>query len=308
MNVLTNINRTFDSMLPQDAVFPCRIKCPAKSTAEETVVIDKFFNLYLQRLYVSAKSKRGVPSDTLYLSLCDGYSGREIFKRVSLTEFRLLDRDNLRHYFREQAPISFTIENESGNDYIVDLTMIGQRWFTGQNQGSEIGKASVMYEDDIGTKGENRKIEYKYLSKPVSFKFTAELKNGAFAFDVEDDVNSGEYVAYKLTPLSMYKLSQISITSSLPEGVFAGSIVEKLLFNIRSTKKQSMMTLPFEFNSHILPTDIESYLQNMNSDDNVFLVGNLYGKVEQTAEIVRLGYDKLSIVVNCVLYEGKEAV
>jgi len=316
MNALTNINRTSNSMLPQDAIFPRRIKCPANSTSEEMVVIDKFFNLYLQRLYVSAKSRNGTPGDALYMSLCDGYSGREIFKRIPLTQFspgfanganaRLLNRDNLRHYFREQAPIRFTIENESGNDYTVDLTMMGQRWFTGQNQGSEF-KASdgVFYEDDIGTKGESRKIEYEYIPKPVAFKFVAKLRNGVFTFDVESDVNSGEYAAYRLNPLSMYKLSQISVTSSLPDSAFAGSITGKLLFNIRTTKKQSMIALPFEFGSHILPTDIESYLYNNNSDD-VFLVGNLYGTVRQTADIVRLGCDTLSVIVNCVLYEGKE--
>jgi len=319
MQTLTHINRTFDSPLPQDAIFPCRIVCEPGSVQEGAVTLDRFFSLYSSRLYASVKGEGLSQSDEIFLTVQDKYSGREIMAKTNVKSFspglsaglesRLTDKDNFRHYFREQAPIKFIAENRGVHKATIDITVLGQRYFTGKNQGSDFSETlDFASEETIGTPGEPSGIEYTYLPKPVSFRFVSRLRDGKFIFDMADSAESGEHAAYKLNPLSRYKLTELSIQTSLPEGVFAGSVSSRFLFNIRSSKNQSMIALPFEFSSHVFRSEVESYLTNRDSDDNNFLIGNLYGEVAQTAEIVRLGYDKLTIVINCVIYEGKENV
>jgi len=321
------LNKTYRRQLPQDAFFPCRIKARPKQVTEGFITLDRFYSLMAKRLYVSVKGVGLDKNKSVFISLYDKFSGRQIIPKTDVRTFtpnfnqglemRLEDNDNIHHYFREQAPLSFMVESEQDVPAQVDFLVLGERFFTGLNQGSDFtGEIELIENPEQMPSVVDGRIEFKYLPKPLGMIFKATLHNGEFIFNKnlepiveatgELQIATGEYVGYKLNPMSQYKLSEISIHSNLPQEVFAGAVKTPFQFNLRSTRKQSMMAFPFVFNSHIIRSEVESYMQNINADATNFLIGNLYGSLEQTSQIVSLGINEVRVIVNCVVYEGKE--
>jgi hypothetical protein len=321
------LNKTYRRVLPQDAFFPCRIKARPKQITEGFITLDKFYSILAKRLYVSVKGEGVDANKKMFISLYDKFSGRQIIPKTDIRTFtpnfigndnpdyRLEDNDNIHHYFREQAPLAFVIESEQDAQAQVDITVLGERFFTGLNQGSDFtGEIELIENPEQMPSVKDGRIEFKYLPKPLGLIFKATLHNGEFEFNKYGTQEAdgllqratGEFVGYKLNPMSQYKLSEISIHSNLPQEVFAGAVSVPFEFNLRSTRKQSMMALPFVFNSHLVRSEVESYMQNINADETNFLIGNLYGKLEQTSQIVSLGVNEVRVIVNCVVYEGKE--
>jgi hypothetical protein len=292
------INKTYTSALPQDGLFPCRVVCPAGARIEKNASLKDFFSLEARSLYVSAKG--AAEPGQILLSILDISSGRELLPPTDIKVFAFSGTDNFRHYFREAAGIRFTVENKSGSDATVDITIIGQRFFHGaeRNEFAQEGEAAAENRERV-------KIEYDWVPKPYAFKFTAKLCKNIFRFAADDDPESGEQAAYQLTRFCRYRLTEISVHSSLPEELFAGAVHERMRFQLRTSRKHSFMSLPFGFSSHIARSEVDSYMQDAHSDEACTLIGNLYGSLTQTKEIIRLGSDKISVVVNCVICEGR---
>jgi len=296
------INKTFVSALPQDGLLACRIRCPSGAAVERTVFLERFTSLESRHLYVSAKGLDD--GGEILLSIHDMSTGRLLLPSADIRAFAFSDIDNFRHCFRDSSGVKFTVENRSGRDAVVDITIIGQRFFSGTARNDFIqvseGGGAAEPEKPIEI------VEYDWVSKPFSFRFVSQLKDGAFSFDAGDDCASGEQAAYPLVNRCWYKLTEISVYSSLPEEVFAGAIHERFRFSMRTSRKQSFMALPFGFSSHIHRSEVESFLQNAHSSEPCELIGNLHGSLEQTNELIRLGSKKVAIVVNCMIYEGRE--
>jgi len=292
------INKTYLSSLPQDGLLSCRVICAAGEAKERDIFLEPFYSLKARRLYVSDKGI-GEPGSIL-LSIHDKSNGRELLPPTDISFFAFSDIDNFRHYFREAAGVRFTVENRSGRDATVDITIIGQRFFHGAERNEFAQESEAAAEERARVK-----IAYEWVPKPFAFKFTAKLKGKYFLFNADDEHESGEQVAYPLTKFCRYKWSEISVHSSLPEELFAGAVLERMRFNLRTSRKHSFMSLPFGFSSHIQRSEIDSYMEDPHSDEACTLIGNLHGTLSHTKEIIRLGSDKVSVVVNCVIYEGR---
>jgi len=291
------INKTYTSALPQDGLFPCRVVCPAGAMVEKNASLKDFFSLEARSLFVSAKGV-AEPGQIL-LSILDISTGRELLPPTDIGVFAFSGIDNFRHYFREAAGVRFTVENKSASDATVDITIIGQRFFHGAE------RCEFAQESEAAAEAVKMKIEYDWVPKPFAFKFTAKLKEGRFIFNADDDNESGEQIAYPLAKFARYKWAEISVHSSLPEELFAGAVQERMRFNLRTSRNHSFMSLPFGFSSHIQRSKIDSYGEDPHSGEACFLIGNLHGALSQTKEIIRLGSGKVSVVVNCVIYEGR---
>jgi len=305
------INKTFSKPLPQDGILSCRVSCAPGASAVRAVSLERFYSLDSRRLYVSARGAGLDGSGAILLSIRAG--GREILPPTDIRMFtpnyskgagmRLCDIGNFRHCFCESSTVEFTAENKTGHDATLFISIIGQRFFSGS------GRNDFVFESEpvsVVPGSESAKIEYDWVPKPASFRFVSHLGGRFFRFDFCDDPASGEQAAYPLGRFCRYRLSEISVHSSLPAGLFAGAVSERFRFNLRTSRKHSFMASPFGFSSHIHRCEIDSYMQDAHSDEACDLIGNLYGSLLQTKELIRLGSEKVAIVVNCMIYEGGE--
>jgi hypothetical protein len=262
---------------------------------------------------------------------------------LRLLDSRQMDKDNIDHVFREQAPIEFTasfdlsVFNYSFNAISVSnlfngirlrVMIMGERFFEGQNQGSNMMLDNMIEDPDEfearHARGDDR-IEYTWRLNPSIFRFTASLMNGYYVFGsyasmagVNPDIIDGYPMCFDYTAsnksvsqtiehLSVYKWTETQVSSSLPREIFNEAVAEPFKFNISNGKGFSFFGYPFQFSDHCERSEHEAYLRNRNEFASQ-MTGHLFGALQQTPRMTELDITSVTITLRCMIYEGKENV